>query len=223
MPKSSESTVQWKPRMTLTAKKLWKNEYFRTAVAIVVIVIVVFGFWFGAQTLLGTPYPALAVASGSMYLPRGAKCDGWSHPFAPTLQTGDLIIIEGVKPDDIYANPGNGDILVFTYTDPVTGESTLIVHRAVGKIVGQDGTLEFITWGDNNYGPGPGSPTPAADVIGKVVLRIPWFGWLALLMRDSSAVYVIAVIIVLLIIVELALPERTSSKTETELKEVNPD
>ena len=210
--------------MTLTLKQLWKNEYFKTAVAIVVIVIVVFSFWFGAETILGTPYPALAVASGSMYLPRGAKCDGWSHPFAPSLQTGDLIIIQGVKPEDIYANPGNGDILVFSYTDPATGQSTLIVHRAVGEDHnGPNGTLEFTTWGDNNYGPGPGSPTPAANVIGKVIMRVPWFGWLALFMRDSSAVYVIAVIIVLLVIVELALPERPSSKAETELEEGNRD
>jgi signal peptidase I len=209
--------------MTLTPKQLWKNEYFRTAVVIVVIVIVVFGFWFGAQTILGTSYPALAVASGSMYLPQGVKCDGWSHPFARTLQTGDLIIIQGVKPENIYANPGNGDILVFTYADPTTGESTLIVHRAIKKTVDQKGEIEFITQGDNNYGPGPGSPTPAADIIGKVILRVPWFGWLALFMRDSSAVYVIAVIIVLLIIVELALPERRGTKAETELKEVDRD
>jgi signal peptidase I len=205
--------------MTPTRTQLWKNEYFRTAVAIVVIVIVVFGFWFGAQIILGTPYPVLAVASGSMYLPRGAKCDGWSHPFAPTLQTGDLIIVEGVKPEDIYAHQGNGDILVFTYDDPVTGVSTLLVHRAVDKTVDQDGKIEFTTWGDNNYGPGPGSPTPAASVIGKVIMRVPWFGWLALFMRDSSAVYIVAVIIVLLIIVELVLPERTREpETETAME-----
>jgi signal peptidase I len=209
--------------MTSTPKQLWKNEYFRTAVAIIVIVIVVFGFWFGAQIILGTPYPVLAVASGSMYIPRGAKCDGWSHPFAPTLQTGDLIIIERVNPEDIYANPGNGDILVFTYTDPVTGESTLIVHRAVNKTVDQNGEIEFITWGDNNYGPGPGSPTPASSVIGKVIMRIPWFGWLALFMRNSSAIYIIAVVIVLLIIVELVLPESTTQKEKTELEEGNVD
>jgi signal peptidase len=213
--------------MTQTPKQLWKNEYFRTAVAIVVVVVAVFGFWLGLETVLGTPYPMEVVASGSMYHPPGAPpytyCDGWSNPFAPTLQINDLIIIQGVKPGDIYANPGNGDILVFTYTDPVTGESTLIVHRAVGKIVDQNGTIDFITEGDNNGAPGPGSPTPAASVIGKVILRIPWVGWLALVLRESSAVYVIAVIIVLLIIVELALPERTSSKPETKLKEGNYD
>jgi hypothetical protein len=88
--------------------------------------------------------------------------------------------------------------------------------------VDQNGELEFITWGDNNYGPGPGSPTPASAVVGKVILRIPWFGWLALFMRNSSTVYVIAVIIVLLVIVELLLPESTK-KEKTELKEGNVD
>jgi signal peptidase I len=205
--------------MTPALKQLWKNEYFRTAVAIVVVVIVVFGFWFGAQIVSGTSIiPALAVASGSMYHPYPSAppytyCDGWSNPFAPALQIGDLIIIQGVNPKDVYAHPGNGDILVFRAID----SNELIVHRAVGETV-ENGTIYFITEGDNNAGPGPSSPTPAANVIGKVILRIPWVGWLALFMSNSSAVYVIAVIIVLLIIVELALPEHPS-KPETELEE----
>jgi len=213
--------------MTSSPRQLWKNEYFRTAVAIVVIVIVVFGFVFGAQIVLGTPYPVLAVASGSMYHPTAdtpfnTPCDGWSHPFAPALQTGDLIVIEKVKPEDVYAHPGNGDILVFTYTDPVSGESTLIVHRAINKTV-ENGEIEFVTQGDNNIGAGPGSPTPASSVIGKVIMRVPWVGWLALLMRNSSTVYIVAVIIVLLIIVELVLPEGNKQKEKAELKEGNVD
>ena len=35
---------------------------------------------------------------------------------------------------------------------------------------------------DSNNPPG----VPASDVVGKVVMRIPWFGWITLFMRDNS-------------------------------------
>ncbi len=202
--------------MASTHKQFWKNEYFKTAMMIVVILAVVFGFWFGLQTALGTQYPVLAVASGSMSLPKGTTDDGWSHPFARTLRIGDLIIVQWVRPEDIYAAPFNesgrsGDILVFRATD----SDELIVHRAIEKIVEPDGRIEFITQGDANSVPGPYSPTPAENVIGKVVMRIPWFGHLALFMRDSSAIYIIAAVMILLVIVEFVIPSLRTQKNET--------
>lgn len=182
------------------------------------IVSVVFGFWYGSRLFLNTQYPMLAVASGSMSLPKGAVDDGWSRPFGPTLHYGDLIIVEGVNPEDIYAAPYNasgrsGDILVFRYA----GSDTLIVHRAIGKNVGSDGkVVSFVTQGDGNNIPGPGSPTPVENVIGKVVMRIPWVGHVALFMRNSTGILVILVLIIVLIIVEFALPAVTRKKPADE-------
>ncbi len=135
-------------------RQLWKREYFQIAVVIVLIVVVVFGFWFGLRYALGTDYPMLAVASGSMSTVQ--PDDGWLYPFTPTLHTGDLIIVQAVSPQDIYAAPFNqsgrsGDILVFN--DPDLGE--LIVHRAVGTVV-VNGQTEFITQGDGNAEQGIG-------------------------------------------------------------------
>ena len=202
--------------MVSTHKQFWKNEYFKTALMVVVILAVVFGFWFGLQSALGTQYPALAVASGSMSLPKGTVDDGWSHPFERTLRVGDLIIVQGVRPEDVYAAPLNksgrsGDILVFRATD----SDELIVHRAIEKIEESDGRIEFTTQGDANSVPGPYSPTPAENVIGRVVMRIPWFGHLALFMRDSSAIYIIAAVMILLVIVEFVIPSLRTRKTET--------
>lgn len=193
-------------------RKLFKNEYVSTAIMVVVIVAIVLGLWYGSQFVLDTQYPALAVASGSMSLQKG--------PFARTLQVGDLIIIQGVKPEDIYAAPFNengrsGDILVFEA--PGYG---LIVHRAIGVIKDSNGTIEaFITKGDANPGPGPGGPDnngtiPISDVVGKVVMRIPWVGYLALFMRNSSGVYIVVAIIIVLVIIEFILPESKKEKTE---------
>ena len=200
-----------------SARRVWKNDYFQTAVMILVILGIVFGFWYGSRVVLNTEYPMLAVASGSMHLPPEGEyqvpCDGWSHPFGRTLHTGDLIIIQGVKPEDVFAAPYNasgrsGDILVFPVGDQ------LIVHRAVGKTVTADGHVLFITRGDNNMIDGPGSPTPAESVIGRVVLRIPWFGHIALYMRNSTGIVIVVALIVILIVVEFLLPAVTRKKPE---------
>jgi len=200
-----------------TFKQLWKKDYFQTVFMILLIVGVVLGLWYGLRLFLNNDYPILAVASGSMHLPRNTACDGWSHPFDPTLHTGDLIVVQGVKPEDIYAAPYNesgqsGDILVFRTSD----KDDLIVHRAVDKIE-LNGTIQFITQGDHNLGPGPGSPTPATAVIGKVVMRIPWIGHVALFMRNSIGVYVIIALVALLIIVEFAVPVFRKKPIDTEI------
>jgi len=200
--------------LTATLKKLWKNEYVQTAVIIGLIVLIVLGFWYGAQIALNTPDPALAVVSGSMCIPQDAQCDGWTHPFARTLHIGDLIIIQGVNPADLNANYSNSDIIVFHKpTDP----SELIVHRIVAKEVSENGTIYFWTKGDGNgINKWPSTPSTAEydpwgkisqdQVVGKVVMRIPWLGHIILFMRNSVGLPIIIALIILLVIVEFIVP-----------------
>lgn len=208
---------------TSTPRRLWKNEYFQTAVTIVLIVVLVLGFWLGLRFALNNDYPMLAVASGSMCLVQPNQCDGWSHPFARTLHTGDLIIVQGVSASDIHTGPNPvGDILVF-HVSP--GSDELIVHRAIEETT-IDGTIYFITQGDANNAPGPpetpGLPAgavPMSDVVGKVVLRVPWIGWLALFMRDQSGVYLIMALIIIIVAVEVVISIAGSREAETKKKE----
>ncbi|RJS77777.1 signal peptidase I, partial [Candidatus Bathyarchaeota archaeon] len=145
-----------------TLRKLWKNEYFQTAITVILLLAFVFGFWYVTQTVLRTGYPALAVASTSML---------------PTLNVGDLIIVQGVPPEQINANYLTGDIVVFT-----DAKGDLIVHRAV-KVENISGEYWFTTKGDNVPGSKDQfSPWPASRLVGKVVGRIPWIGNFALLM-----------------------------------------
>jgi len=204
---------------TSTLKKLWKNEYFQTTVMIFLIVGVVFGFWYGSRLILNTDYPMLAVASGSMCMLPGPYCDGWSHPFERTLHVGDLIVVQGVRPEDIYAAPYNesgrsGDIIVF---HQLYGDD-LIVHRAIEKTTLPNGTvLSFVTKGDGNAG--PDQPIPASHLIGRVVLRIPWIGHLALYMRNSTGILIIVALIIVLIVIEFVLPAITGKKPESDQDE----
>ncbi len=204
--------------MSATLKKMWKNEYVQTAIVIGLIVLVVFGFWYGSQLVLNTPYPVLAVVSGSMCIPYDGACDGWSHPFARTLHIGDLIIVQGVNPADLNDNYPNSDIIVFHKPgDP----SELIVHRIVA-VDDVNGKLYFRTKGDGNgmhkwpepplqseYDPWSDGTAPGVSqdyVVGKVIMRIPLIGNIVLFMRNSNGILIVVVIAALLIILEFIMP-----------------
>jgi signal peptidase I len=196
-----------------TIKRLWKNEYFQTAVVIGIIIVVVFGFWYGSQLVLNTPYPALAVVSGSMCIPYDGACDGWSHPFTRTLHIGDLILVQGVNPADLNANYPNSDIIVFHRPG---NPDELIVHRIAAEEV-INGTYYFYTKGDGN--PTDKWPNPISQseydpwgavsqdqVVGKVVMRIPWLGQVVLFMRNSLGLPIVIALIIILVIVEFVAP-----------------
>jgi signal peptidase I len=211
-------------------KKLWKNDYFKTALAIALIIAVIIGFYAGVALALGTPVPIRVVESGSMCVPYDGACDGWlslDHPFAQTLHKGDIIIIQAVNPDDLNANYPTSDIIVFRNPNGVTP----IVHRIVEKQE-INGVLFFQTKGDGNspikypevsnyYDNIPDSRGVPQNLIeGKVVLRIPWFGWVTLFMRGNSwALPLVVALIVLLMVIEFMLPlvkekrKRTAQQT----------
>jgi signal peptidase I len=198
-------------------RKLSKSNYFKTIVTIVLIVAITGGFFLGMQLVLGTPAPLRVVESGSMCVPYDGACEGWlslDHSFAQTLHKGDIIIIQAVNPADLNANYPNSDIIVYRNPNGLTP----IVHRIVEKQE-IDGTLYFKTKGDGN-GPvtWPAIPNyydnipdtkgvPQNLIEGKVILRIPWFGWITLLMRGNSwALSVVIGLILLLLIIEFILP-----------------
>lgn len=180
------SADEGKPTTT-TLKQLWKNEYFQTFLMIIVVVALVFGFWYGSQAVLKTNYPALAVASTSML---------------PTLNVGDLIVVQGVEATEI--NPGltTGDVVVFR---SLSNPDKLIVHRAV-KVEVTDGEYFITTHGDNNPPGATDMPFPERNLIGKVVGKFPFLGNFALFTYALGSGYFFIVIAIIVLIVILALP-----------------
>jgi hypothetical protein len=204
----------------LTAKKLFKNEYFVTTLIIVLMIVIVVGFFYGSQFFLNTTNPIVTVESGSMCIPYDGACDGWSHPFDRTLHIGDILIIQGLKPEDYNANYPNSDIIV--YRD--VAQDRLIVHRIVGKQI-IDGKIYFQTKGDGNtqytwptVPPANGAyydnipdakGVPSDLVVGKVVGRVPWFGHITLFMDPAKNPWgrpIVIGIIALLVFVEFVIP-----------------
>ena len=216
-------------------RRMWKNEYFKTAVAIALIIGVVFGLMVGLGQVLHTSSPALVVESGSMSIPYDGSDNFWlsiAHPFDRTLSVGDIIIIQGVNPSNLNANYPNSDLIV--YRNPSDPSGTPIVHRIVSKQE-INCTWYFQTKGDGNGQQWPAIPSPDEYdshtiwynaqysntgipqnyVIGKVVMRIPWLGWVTLFMKgDSWGLPVVITIIMLLVVVEFVVPELRKKRPE---------
>lgn len=218
--------------MTKSAKELWKSQFFQTAITIVVIVGIILGFWYGSQLVLNTKIsPALAVVSGSMCITYDGACDGWlaaSQPFDRTLHRGDLIVIQGVDPRTLSTSYPNSDIIVFHRPD---NPSELIVHRIVSSTT-INGSLYFFTKGDGNgspdtwptvpktyeydpwYSNDPNIPSGAVSqalVEGKVVMRVPWVGWIPIEIQEAGVsnsviVPVVVILIILLMVVQFGGP-----------------
>jgi len=187
---------------------LLRKDYVQTVIMVLITIVIVIVFWYGLIFAFRTEHPLLAVASGSM---------------EPVLYKGDLILVQGVQNAcEIHAAPKDanppGDIIIFRKpTDP----SELIVHRAVEKINGTDGSCSFTTQGDNN----PGSDwwtVRESDIVGKYTgAKVPWLGYIALFFEPLQVkVAFILLWIILLIILELVPPSR--KKVEWEQNQTKP-
>jgi hypothetical protein len=213
-------------------KKFWKNEYFQTAITIALFAVIILA----SYVAIASNYIDL-VPSGSMCIPYDGTCDGWSHPFDRTLHVGDLLFVLPINPKDLNTNYPDSDIIVFH--NPLN-PSELIVHRIIGTTE-VNGTIYFGTKGDGNGNKWPQLPQSGLDpwdysdlpgvsqnlLVGKVVIRIPWIGWISIFEKSIQAslninTYVVLsiglVLIILLIIIEFVIPliksKKTPSKTE---------
>ncbi len=211
--------------------KAWKNEYVQTAIIIGLIVLVFFGGWFGATLILDTSNPVVVVPSGSMCIPYDGLCDGWSHPFARTLHVGDLLVLQGLNPNDYNTNYPYSDIIVFhEAADP----ATLIVHRIVAASE-INGIMYFHTKGDGNgvKWPAPVTSTEQYDppnieppegvaqdkVVGRVIFRIPWIGDIVLFMQKPEGIILVVIVIALLLIIEFIIPVIRRKKKAAKAKQ----
>lgn len=216
--------------------KIFKNDYVKAAVTIGLMAAIVLGFYFGLAVALGTWVPLRVVTSGSMCTAENG-CDGWSCAFEHTLHRGDIIVIQNVKPEELNADYPNSDIIVFQ--KPTTHENpdeTPVVHRIVEKYQ-VDGVWYFQTKGDGNGLDWPasvdvsdydshgalwstGEGVPQDLVLGKVVMRIPYFGHITLIMQENNfAVPLVVLLIVLLVGVQFVAPAvRAKKKKRVEQK-----
>ncbi len=114
-----------------------------------------------------------------------------SSSMEPTYYEGDVVIIHKVPPSEIRI----GDVIVFR--EP--GGSELILHRVVA-IEERDGKRYFLTKGDNprtNPRVDVWLWVPEENVIGVLVARVPYVGWVFLAFDEPGARLMLVLIIIM--------------------------
>ena len=211
-----------KPNIDISKKQ--KKEALIAFIMIIVAVGGTFGFLGILRLSLDTDNPLVVVISESML---------------PTIEKGDLLVIQGTDPEDIEI----GTIILYDslglWPDQIVPEP--IVHRVVNRTYNAtEETWYFYTLGDNNHGniDPPDSfnvtviPVPDDRVIGVVKTIIPKIGKIKIWMDDIpglSTIILVGLSIALLISIvwDLMHPEEDEKKEkEEELKDkadIEPD
>jgi signal peptidase len=165
----------------------------RIIIAVVTLSIAFFGsffFFFILQLTLNTETPVVVVESGSM---------------EPVISRGDLLIVNGIPASDIRNGTienKEGDIIVFNpqgvWSNP---PAEPIVHRVVDKKF-EDGIWQFRTKGDANPIVDEGW-VPEGNILGVVVFKIPWIGWVKIFLTESGLLIPLLIIISALLIISI--------------------
>ena len=162
------------------------------------------GFWLGMRLILSSDPPLTFISSNYMEI-RSEQTNEWEiNLFGMSLCVGDLVFVEWADAEKLYSNYPNSDIVVFHNPD---APNELAALRMVSKTK-IDGKWYFFVKGD-----GVGSSKWPAEVdlaqcvewknqdeslpsgavsedliVGKVVLRVPLAGALAVFVHESFGV-----------------------------------
>ncbi|MFX1279321.1 MAG: signal peptidase I [Promethearchaeota archaeon] len=148
-----------------------------------------FLIYFVMQIALNTKSPMVVVVSGSM---------------EPNLHKGDLLFLKGKDAGNIKNGTiegKEGDIIVFDARGLwIHAPSDPIVHRVVDKKY--DNGWFFLTKGDANLSPDE-AWVPETRILGVVVGRIPYLGWVKIILTDSGLLIPLLVIVSVLLVVSI--------------------
>ena len=123
----------------------------------------------------------------------------------PALQVGSAIVVEPVDPAGLAV----GDVVSLK-----SGPGKAIFTHRIVRLVQREGALWLETKGDANLAPDP-SILPAADVLGRVVLAVPYAGYLIALTSNPSGMLMIVALGLLLLTASWILePRRPADLTQ---------
>ena len=108
----------------------------------------------------------------------------------PGLPPGTLIVTHPVDPADIRI----GDVLTYQMH---SGEPAVISHRVIEKSVSGDGSVSFVTKGDNNDLPDE-APVLEVQVVGTVWYSVPLLGWVNNAINGDARAVLVPIAVALL-------------------------
>ena len=168
-----------------------------------------FLIYYAMTVALNTNTPMVVVISDSM---------------EPNIYKGDLLFLRGVDPETIRngsVEGKEGDVIVFDARGLPNWDapSDPIVHRVIAKK--NDNGWFFLTKGDNNINHDP-AWVPETHVIGVVVGKIPFVGWIKIILTDSGLLIPLLVIVSILLVASIIwdIVKKDQGKTDENAKKM---
>jgi len=148
-------------------KRMNKRQLFYQVLNFAMIVSSALMIWKGLMVATASESPIVVVLSGSM---------------EPAFFRGDLLFLTNYEEEPIRV----GEIVVFK----IEGRDIPIVHRVIKVHERENGTIKFLTKGDNNSVDDRGLYAPGQfwlerkDVVGRARGFVPYVGIVTILMND---------------------------------------
>ncbi|GAB1607180.1 signal peptidase complex catalytic subunit SEC11A [Argonauta hians] len=148
-------------------RRMNKRQLYYQVLNFAMIVSSALMIWKGLMVVTSSESPIVVVLSGSM---------------EPAFYRGDLLFLTNYQEEPIRV----GDIVVFK----VEGRDIPIVHRVLKVHEKEDGSVKFLTKGDNNSVDDRGLYAPGQlwlkkkDVVGRARGFVPYVGIVTILMND---------------------------------------
>jgi len=183
----------------LKSPRLWKNRRIRIVISVLVVLTSIIVFWLCLRAAYRSECPLLPIDTGCM---------------RPTLNIGDVIIVQGTNASEIKAEKTDGDIIVFRRP---SNPDELIVQRAINKTLvddawyfrTQEDTALWSTWWSEGLNAGDTwgeGYFHEKFLIGKVVGKIPYLGYVPLyvsaFLRTPEAMFLFIVLMCLIILIK---------------------
>ena len=92
-----------------------------------------------------------------------------TNSMSPSMPPGTLVVVRPTPFDEIAP----GDIITYQI---LSGQPEVVTHRVQQRLVASDGTVSFITRGDNNN-TADAAPVHEVQVRGTVWYTVPLLGW----------------------------------------------
>jgi len=104
----------------------------------------------------------------------------------PNLPPGTLVIVKPTPASEI----GVGQVMTYQLE---SGRPELVTHRVIERTVAEDGTVTFITQGDNNSLP-DANPVQEVQIRGTVWYAIPYLGWVNQWLTGDTRAWLVPVL-----------------------------
>ena len=201
--------------------KVFENPIIKNVSKIITWFVLVFLVLFACLLIYNIITSKIYEIRGQKYEPEVALYTIISPSMEPNINVYDVVVTKKVKD---FSTINAGDVITFISTSSL-GDGLTVTHRVIDVVKTED-DIKFRTKGDNNQ-IADSSLASSKNVMGKVLVKIPWVGHVQFLLQSKAgwlfALLVPAVLIVIHDVYKVIRLSSVKQKVSESIKEKGED